>query len=939
MRHRHLRLAALTAALLALAIPAADAAAAKRPTARSALKTLVKQTGKLPASAAPAAKRRALKRLAAHARKSARRKPCSSVHDLNAYRRVLGKVRVKKTKSRATRRLTALGPASLNASRLLLAGKKTKRCGGGSKARPNDNPKVRVVGSDGRRLRVKIQMPELGFGTAVGGGKAWTKLGLAHSDAPGTPGTPGIPVVSDVLAIPDGAKVGVTVNDVNKVAMDGVDVFPAQPDPVDDDTPAPDFLEGPFADAPFQLNSKAYNKSSPIPAKPADVDSLGQFRDLNVGALQIPAAQYNADKKKLSVITSIDLTVTFKGGSHTFSDLLGDPWEESQRKLALTFLNRNVINRIDIREILRRCGEQMMVITNPATLAAANSFASARNAAGIRTHVFQTGTGTGFIGTTATEIQTAIRDRLSFSQFLCIRPSYVTIMGDDDLVPTFPGINGIPSDLPYSMRDNADELPDLAVGRIIGNDQAAIQTAVNKIVNYENSPPFGAWRRHATIAAQFQDDDNNGQENRTFIQFAETVRNGLAAHGETVDRIYGESPGNNPQKFNDGTDLPAELKKPTFAWNGSGADVSAAWNDGRFMVIHRDHGYSDGWGTPSYGTANVQALTNTILPVLLSINCSSGAYDYDETSFAGESLVKANGGAVGVFGDTRDSPTWHNSQLALGFVDGMLPFVLPSEGPATRQRTGNALINGKMRLAGLAPPATDGSTRNELYLWHYFGDPTMQMWGASSPFVLDPSQFTAVFQRVVSDPPPGDPPPYWVIVTVPSGLNGETLSLLRNGEVVGKATITSDTVRIPASLAGDASGKLQVATEPDGSPPVTIDVKAQPTTLSQQCPPAVDGFSDNPPFTVSGQLSPNFAGAKIVVKYTTPAGGEIPSRSFERTVTTDANGNWSSTISPKNEEPDNSDGDWKAQARFEGDATHAPSTGQECTVNVSNSGG
>jgi hypothetical protein len=291
---------------------------------------------------------------------------------------------------------------------------------------------------------------------------------------------------------------------------------------------------------------------------------------------------------------------------------------------------------------------------------------------------------------------------------------------------------------------------------------------------------------------------------------------------------------------------------------------------------------------------------------------------------------------VGVFGDTRDSPTWHNSQLALGFVDGMLPFVLPSEGPATRQRTGNALINGKMRLAGLAPPATDGSTRNELYLWHYFGDPTMQMWGASSPFVLDPSQFTAVFQRVVSDPPPGDPPPYWVIVTVPPGLNGETLSILRNGEVVGKATITGDTVRIPASLAGDASGKLQVATEPDGSPPVTIDVKSQPTTLSQQCPQSVDGFND--PVTVMGQLDPAFAGAQIKVKYTTPVGNPTASRTFERTVTTDATGAWSDSVDVRQEEPGNWRGDWKIQARFEGDATHAGSTAQECTVDVFDGG-
>ena len=46
-------------------------------------------------------------------------------------------------------------------------------------------------------------------------------------------------------------------------------------------------------------------------------------------------------------------------------------------------------------------------------------------------------------------------------------------MGDDDLVPTFTtGPSGIPSDLKYSLKNDADELPDVAVGRIIGNDQA-----------------------------------------------------------------------------------------------------------------------------------------------------------------------------------------------------------------------------------------------------------------------------------------------------------------------------------------------------------------------------------------------------------------------------------------------------------------------------------
>ena len=870
----------LTLMTMAFGFAAADAGAAKAPTAKSSLRALARQVNSLPPAAASPAKRRALKRFAAHAKRSARRRPCASVNDLKNLRRIIASVPVKskgvsRKRRRAAQRLSALAPASVNASRLLLASKRTKRCGGGITLPKGDNPKVRVLRSDARRLRVRVQLPAVQFAPREADGKAWTQLVLSNSGTGGAPGTPGIPVVSDILAVPDGAKMKLSVNDVDKILIDGVDVFPVQPDPVDQGTePRPDFLKPPFADLPFQLNDRAYAKDSVVPAKPADVDSLGAMRDLNIGALQIPTAQYNPDTKKLVLLKSVDVTIGFVGGPHTFSPALGDPWEEFQRRLTSSLINVKLLQRIDLREIIRRCGEQMVVITNPSTIAAATTFAAARNAAGIRTHVFQTGIGPGLAGTTPAEIQTFIRDRVN-NNLLCIRPSYVTIMGDDDLVPTFTdGPSGIPSDLKYSLKNDADELPDLAVGRIIGNDQAAVGTAVNKIISYENSPPGGVWLHRAAVAAQFQDDDNDGTENRTFITMAETVRSGLVGHGESVDRVYGEHPGNNPQKFQDGTDLPAALKKPAFAWNGTAAQVSAAWNEGRFLMVHRDHGWSDGWGTPGYGTSDVQALTNgNRLPVLMSVNCSSAAYDYDETSFVGEALVKPGGGAVGAFGDTRDSPSTANTQISLGFADALLPFILPSEGPAIRQRVGDALIHGKMRLNGIAP-LPNGTTRSEFYLWHYFGDPTMQMWGAKDPLVVNTTQFTAVFKKTI-EPPPPDPPPYWVQVTLPPEFNGQAFSLLREGAVIGKGVAANGLVNIPAGLAdGSApSGQLQVALEADGYLPALIDVKdeeaPQPTSLN--CGAGGSGDSGEP-MVISGTLSGAPAGSKVVGHGPRPAG-------------------------------------------------------------------
>ena len=829
----------------------------------------------------------------------------------------------------------------MSASRALLAKRGTRRCGGGVKPSKLESARFRILRNDANGMRLRVQLPALRFVQRTGGGRTWTKLVLPKTDSPGRAGTPGIPMVSEILGVPVGAALDVDATRATSYTIQQVDVFPNQREAVDQGAPAPG-SRARFASPPFRLNPAAYSRPGKVPAQAADGRILGQSRDITLGSLRVPAAQYDARKRTLKVLNSVDVTIRFEGGSHSFSDQLGSPWEQPQRRLAGSLLNGEIVRR-DPPSVIEGCGEEMVVITDPSTVAAADQLAVARRAAGIRTSVFQTGSAPGQIGTTATEIQTFIRGRLTAEG--CIHPSYVTLMGDDELVPTFPGIGGIESDLEYSLRDNADELPDVALGRIVGNDGAALTTAVTKIVNYENSPPGGAWLRRASIAAEFQDDEApDSQEDRTFITFAETTRTGIlntpGGFGLSVDRLYATYPhtGVDPQRFNDGTELPAALKKPTFAWDASTPDLAAAWNEGRFLFAHRGHGNTASWDNPFFHSTHADALTNgAMLPVVLSINCSSGAFQDNETAWATQALINPNGGAVGVFGDTEVSPSWHNTQIAFGFVDALLPRVLPGEGPAARQRVGDALVHGKNRLAGIAPPATDGNTRNELYLWHYFGDPSMQMWGGDPVKLPDLTRFRAVFRRDLVPPRP-DPPPYMVVLTLPSEFNGQAASLIREGQVIGKAIVAGGQAAIPAHF-GDAQptdGDLRVAMEADGAVPVSVPVEGLPaeTTLSTTCPGSPHGSEK--PMATSGRLEPGFAGATIVVRYTPPSGTGQP---FERTVTTDANGNWTDSIVPSddgspNGRPNRGAGGWRIEPRFEGDPAHAGSTAQACTVTV-----
>jgi hypothetical protein len=850
--------------LLTASGQALAAKSTKKVNARPALASLVKQTQSLPRQAASTAAKARLLRRARHARSVSTTSPCTSVKDLAAYRKTLratrisGAVKGRAARNRLADRLAALGPASMRASRKLLSDRRTKSCGGGVVIPTRKNVKTSVVSSNANGMKLRVDLPAVQFVEKSAGGKSWTQLVLPNTGSSGAPGTPGIPVSSSIVGIPDGATLGVKATSTESYSLDDVEVFPNQPEPVDQSpggvlTPKPNFGTGPFSDAPFAFNAKSYATDAEVPAAPAFGKALGQARDLNIGGLHFPAAQYNPKTDQLDVLTHVDVDVTFAGGSHTFAAAIGSPWETAQFRILGSLLNAGVVRSFGQGIIYQPCGEELLVITNPSTLASANTYATARRAVGFLTRVVQTGAAVGQIGTTATQIQTYIRSQVNHP--LCIRPSYVTIIGDDELVPTFTtGPGGIPSDNPYSTKNDTDELPDVAVGRMLGNTSAQIDALLAKIIHYETAPPTGPMLNKAVMAAMFQDTDdvgevNDGQEDRTFVQFAETVRNGLVARGVAVDRIYEDNPTTDPQKFNDGTSLPAALKKPTFPWDGDGADVSAAWNNGRFMVVHRDHGWSDGWGDPFFTTTEVDALTNNNdnLPVVLSINCASAQYDTDETSFVQNALDKPTGGAVGAFGDTRNSPSWHNSQIALGFVDALLPSVLSGEGPSSKQRTGDALINGKLRLAGLAPPSGpgiaggDGNTRNELYLWHYFGDPTMQMFGGGSPpIVFNPSVFKAVYKELPI-PKPGDPPPFLVEVTFPSNpaLTGQPISLLRNGEVIGKGIAGDGSASIPATFNDGAPppGQLEIAIDAEGAAPVIIPVEGGTTPPPPPPPP------------------------------------------------------------------------------------------------------
>jgi hypothetical protein len=305
---------------------------------------------------------------------------------------------------------------------------------------------------------------------------------------------------------------------------------------------------------------------------------------------------------------------------------------------------------------------------------------------------------------------------------------------------------------------------DLFLGRISVDTVSEAETVVNKIINYESNPPsLSSFYTNAAVAAYFQDyADYNGYEDRRFVRTSEEIRDFLLGEGYNVERIYCTEPTVTPTNYNNGyygsgEPLPAELLRVNgFAWDGDAADISAAINGGVFLMMHRDHGmdrnggYSHtGWGDPYYVETHIAALTNgDLLPVVMSINCQTGWFDgetdhqaaYNYESFCELFLRKSSGGAVGVFGATRNSYSGYNDFMAEGMIDCVWPNFLPTvpNSSGANPQLGPMLNHGKLAMDQLWGDPW-GYRQLEYELFHVFGDPSLEMYttgGGGSTFTI-----------------------------------------------------------------------------------------------------------------------------------------------------------------------------------------------------------
>ncbi len=744
---------------------------------------------------------------------------------------------------------------------------------------PKEQINVEILQADNSVFAAEVHLPEAQlWPVKAEDGNEYMELALPGVDMNGsTPGLPAIPVVHRIVAIPEGAEVVLSDVEVRvSQYMTDVLVYPTQPEPADvalaqngngDERPS-DEMPDPkdFMDFPFTIDEKAYQSETNFPAQTVSVQSLGKMRDLNVVQVSIAAGQYNAAKRTLQLFDKVQLAVKFKGGNGGFlpREMMNNPFDSHSTPMYELALNYEIVQKWpypgDI--IARICwGHEYLIITDPDFRDAADTLRNWKVQKGISTRVIETGNGAGEAGTTPAEIQSYIRNKFNSC---VIRPSYVLLLGDAEHINPFYRTthygDSAGTDLDYALMNNADILPDLAVGRIPVDTLDQANIVINKIVGYEKTPPFSFnFYKSMSFGAYFQccreDVADDGRTVRSFIETAELVRDELSGLGYNVERIYstgtGYHPGypaagrdTTPRKYRNGAALPAALAPGSgFGWNGSSTDVINAINDGRFLMFHRDHGGVNGWSSPSFRNSHLASLTNTTkLPVVYSINCASGLFDNEtlnpgaqnwnygtavNSSYWAENILRMEGGAVGVIGDTRNSPTWANSALARGLFDATWPGVVPEGGATSIRRLGDILNYGKSYLAGqvgvaqTAGSVGQNSANTDIVLYHVYGDPTMQMW-TSNPWVI---KLPILYEQLRFDPK---------IWELRYPVERAVVTLLQDGNPVARATVHNGIASMPILGEFDADRPYELSASVPGGMSTLLEPSQQSGQISPE---------------------------------------------------------------------------------------------------------
>ena len=555
-------------------------------------------------------------------------------------------------------------------------------------------------------------------------GAAMKAIHLPGSLIPNNEGAPDLAGSSQYIAIPQGAKASLSVLSYRTEIYHDIEVAPAPRIPLDTDN-------GPLF---YNKDASIYALDAFYPAEPFILSKETTIRGVDAVMLGVTPFQYNPVTKELKVYRDIKLAVTFEGGNGQFGEnRYRSRWfDPILRDQLLNYSSLPVID-YTTRNGNKSDGFEYVIITpdNPVFTAWADTLKNYRQLQGISTGIY---TITEVGGNNLATIEGFINDAYNT---WTIPPLAFLIMADYGT--TGDGILSPIWDY-YCASDhiygdvNGNGMADVIMARMTAENDTHLENMISKIIDYENSPP--------TYESYYNPITALGWQTERWFQICSEAVGGFFKHEKgkdpvRINEVYGGNPSVDPWSTATNTSTvlgifgpnglgyipanPSELG----GWDGgSASDVNAAINAGAFIIQHRDHGYEQGWGEPSYNNNSLNGLANDDPIFVFSINCLTGKYNWGSECFT-EKFHRMEQGALGLIAASEVSYSFVNDTYVWGLYDYMWPEFLPQFGSTIAEERGMlpafANVAAKYFLQASSWPYNTGNKEVTYHLFHHHG--------------------------------------------------------------------------------------------------------------------------------------------------------------------------------------------------------------------------
>ena len=408
-------------------------------------------------------------------------------------------------------------------------------------------------------------------------------------------GRPQLPGYSDIIPV-NTSSPSIQVSYTQYVEYYGKHILPAQ---VYNE-------EGGIIDNEVVIDDSIYNLNAFYPQNLVSLQCVQSYKGQKVAFVRVNPVQYNPTTGVIRCYSSVQYSI---------SDAPDVLIEDSMRVLEEDSATVSTIQ------------EKYIIVTTDEHLTGIENFVEWKQEQGYQVSVISSAHWTGY-----EEVRDSIRaeywrDTIHYS------PDYLLIIGSHTEVPgkiVTPSSHN-PHKLNYAsdhfhacMDGDNDELEDLYRGRVFDTSQ------LDFIVHCEKNPAF--WNK-GIHAAYFEKNNDNKptMEKANCIPFSEDVKQYMENHGFNIERIYKTETDVTPLLYNptyaSGDSIPYELRKPTFAWNGSADSIDAAIQNGCDYLMYKGHGSQYGLDNFNYTSSRLLSLVNQGMacnPILLCFACNCG---------------------------------------------------------------------------------------------------------------------------------------------------------------------------------------------------------------------------------------------------------------------------------------------------------------------------